>query len=123
MKRLTAATVNQIVAMRAKKENPSGDPTQKRIMRGADPVMMFNGQFAHDAQDLVIDGAGIRFEFIRNYRNQSAYGGPLGFNWDYNYNLWLRVSDTNIFRSTGGPGTESFLRHPRFGEPGFTYWT
>ena len=119
---LAAETVKQLQARKAKKENPSQDPTQKRVMKGADPVMLFNGQFVHDATDLRIDGAGMDFEFIRTYRNQAGYEGPLGFNWDHNYNLWLRVSGENIFRSTGGLGTESFVRHRRFGEPGFTYW-
>ncbi len=120
--RLAAETVKQLQARRAKKENPAQDPTQKRVMKGADPVMMFKGQFVHDATDMTIDGAGIDFEFIRSYRNQAGYQGPLGFNWDHNYNLWLRVSEENIFRSTGGLGTESFVRHRRFGDAGFSYW-
>jgi RHS repeat-associated protein len=121
--RLVEQTVQQLTAINAKKENSSRDPTQKRVAKGADPVMMFNGQFLHDEEDMTIDGAGIDFAFHRTYRHQSAYDGPLGFGWDHNYNLRLRVAGDNVFRSTGALGTESFVRHPRFGDPGFSYWT
>jgi len=86
---------------------------------GADPVMMFNGQFTHTAQDIQIAGAGIDFVFVRSYENQAFYKGPLGFNWDHNYNLWLRVSEDKetIIRSTGALREDTFVRHPLF-----NYW-
>jgi len=35
----------------------------------------------------------------------------LGSNWDHSYNLWLRVANDTIFRSTGELREESYFRH------------
>ena len=86
---------------------------------GADPVMLFNGQFVHTAQDLSLNGAGMDLAFVRTYKNQAAYKGPLGYNWDHNYNLWLRVSEDEqtVVRSTGAMREDTFTKHPDF-----DYW-
>lgn len=115
-------TRNQLLALIERKENPSGDPNKANVDSGVDPVMMFNGQFVHQADDLAINGAGMDFVFARTYKNQVDYRGPLGSNWDFNYNLWLREADSTIFRSTGELGEEDYVRHPKFGQTGFTYW-
>ena len=89
-----------------------------------DPIMMFNGQFVHNTDDLKINGAGIDFIFRRTYKNQVSFPGPLGFNWDHSYNLWLRAvpSKDTIFRSTGDLREDTYARHPKFGNSGFNYW-
>lgn len=107
-----AIALAQLNALEAKQENPSTDPTKKNISTGADPVMMFNGQFVHESEDIRINGAGIDFVFKRTYKNQSNWDGPLGFNWDHNYNLRLRVANDTIFRSTGALGEEAYVRNP-----------
>lgn len=73
---------------------PSG---RGAVGTAADPVDLFNGNFSHQVTDLEIDGAGCRFLFIRSYRQLAAYHGPLGHNWDHNFNLWLRVSDDHSY--------------------------
>ena len=88
----------------------------------ADPVTVYTGEFSHRATDLLVSGAGIDFAFGRTYRNQVTYSGPLGPKWDHDYNLWLRVAGNTVFRSTGRMAEEAFVRHPRFGEPGFDYY-
>lgn len=115
-------TREQLVALVAGKENPSTDPSTTNVDSGADPVMMFNGQFVHQADDLAINGAGMDFVFARTYKNQVDYRGPLGANWDFSYNLWLREADATIFRATGELREEAYLRHPKFGQTGFSYW-
>lgn len=117
---LVSETAKQMRALG--KENPSSESSKEEVQTKADPVMMFNGQFVHDAQDLRISGAGIDFVFTRTYKNQVPYNGPLGFNWDHNYNLWLRVSNQTIFRSTGDLREEAYVRHPKFDQGGFDYW-
>src|SRR5262249_16289083 len=62
-------------------DNPN--PSQENVASKGDPVMMFNGQFVHESEDLQIHGAGIDFVFKRTYKNQINYNGPLGFNWDH----------------------------------------
>ena len=98
------------------------DPPNKEVYTDAEPVMMFNGQFVSEAVDLTIRGGGIAFIFRRIYKNQVTYQGPLGFNWDHAYNLWLRISGDTIFRSTGKLREDFYQRHPKFGQAGFDYW-
>ncbi len=97
---------------------------------GADPINLFNGNFVYSSTDLVIDGAGIKFSFTRNYSQLSDYIGVLGFNWDHNFNLWLRLSgDANIvFRSNGALREITYQRHSihnywfaEFGEDGIIF--
>ena len=114
--------IGQITAHDEGKENICEDPCEKNVDNGADPVMLFNGQFVHEAQDFEINGAGINFVFARTYKNQVPYNGPLGFNWHHNYNLWMRVANQTIFRFTDDLREEAYFRHPKFGEAGFNYW-
>src|SRR5439155_1949667 len=115
-------TAHQLEALLPKQEVPSTDTSQGNIQRGAEPVMMFNGQFVHESDDIRINGAGIDFVFKRTYKNQVTYNGPLGFNWDHSYNLWLRRANDTIFRSTGDLREEDYVRHPNFGQAGFNYF-
>ena len=89
----------------------SSDSSKYSVHSAADPVMMFNGQFIHTVQDIKIDGAGIDFVFTRTYKNQSYYNGPLGFNWDYNYNLWLREEGQTIVCSSGELREDRYIKH------------
>ncbi len=104
--------------------NPHSDKEQTADL-GADPVMLFKGQFVHEVNDIHINGAGLDFVFKRTYKNQVIFNGPLGYNWTHNFHIWLRVGDQVIFRSTGDLREESFSKHLKFGE-GFTddfdYW-
>ena len=92
---------------------------------GADPVMMYKGQFIHNVDDIRINGAGIDFVFSRRYRNQTIFNGPLGYNWTHNFHVWLREGSSSIFLSTGDFREEAYIKHPRFGETmnnEFDYW-
>ena len=80
----------------------------------SDPVMMFNGQYLHTAQDLLIKGAGMDFVFSRTYKNQAFHKGPLGFNWDHNYNLWLREENNTIVRSSGELREDRYVKHEQY---------
>jgi YD repeat-containing protein len=108
----------------------SGDAQKDdRSHLGADPVMLFKGQFVHEVDDIHISGAGIDFFFKRTYKNQVVFNGPLGYNWMHNFHIWLRVAvaDRVIFRSTGDLREEPFTRHPLFDENNlvigeFDYW-
>jgi RHS repeat-associated protein len=92
--------------------NTEGSQSSKH--NAADPVMMFNGQFVLTTPDIKINGAGIDFTFIRTYKNQTYYNGPLGFNWDHNYNLWLREEGNSIVRSSGELREDRYMKHEIF---------
>jgi YD repeat-containing protein len=99
--------------------NAQDETAANLIQSAADPVMLFNGQFTHTAHDLHINGAGIDFNFTRSYKNQVLYKGPLGYNWDHSYNLWLRVSEDQktIVRSAGTLREDAYIHHEIF-----DYW-
>ncbi|HVG52884.1 MAG TPA: RHS repeat-associated core domain-containing protein [Vicinamibacterales bacterium] len=90
-----------------------GDSSVQRRSSSADPVILFNGQFTYAATDVRILGAGIDFVFVRTYKNQAAYLGPLGYRWDHSYNLWLRVSPDGrtINCATGALREDRYVRH------------
>jgi len=112
----------QIGALIAGRESSCIVPSKPVVHKSADPVMSFNGEFVYEARDLTLNGAGIEFAFTRTYKNQQRFPGPLGFNWNHSYNQSLRVGHEAIFRSTGDLHVETYLRHPRFGQSGFSYW-
>lgn len=91
------------------------DPVVADPHEGADPVLMFNGEFTHQAEDFSINGAGIGFVFRRMYQNQVVYSGPLGTNWDHSYNLHLRVSDTELTLTSGELREQVYTLHPTLG--------
>jgi RHS repeat-associated protein len=75
-------------------------------------VMMYRGEFTHAGVDLQLSGAGIDFAFRRSYRNQAAYEGPLGSNWDHAYNIRLtEVDQTRLVMTTGTLGEETYALH------------
>ncbi|MBK7236296.1 MAG: RHS repeat-associated core domain-containing protein [Sterolibacteriaceae bacterium] len=118
----TASTFAYVESLVSGAVYPSADPAVKAVHHAAEPVMMFNGQFVHASEDIRISGAGIEFVFQRFYKNQVTYQGPLGHNWDHSYNLWLRVSRETVFRSSGAFREDVYVRHPLFGQAGFSYW-
>ena len=105
-------------ALHVKQPSPT-QPSDKNVANAADPVNLFNGNFVYSSQDFQLNGAGFDFVFQRTYAQLSIYSGPLGFNWDHNYNLWLRISEdtTIIHRSNGTLGEETYRKHEHFG-----YW-
>jgi RHS repeat-associated protein len=100
----------------------SPTPSQQLVHHAAEPVEMFTGQFTHEATDARIKGAGLDFAFRRSYKNQAVYLGPLGWNWDHAYNLYLRQVGNDLVRSTGELREDRYTRHPLFGQAGFDYW-
>src|SRR5690349_10470867 len=111
-----------VLQARADGESINIQAAKRLVDIGADPIMMFNGQFIQEATDLEINGAGIDFSFRRTYKNQANFDGPLGARWDHAYNLRLRVVGDTILCSTGTLRDDLYTRHPLFGQAGFNYW-
>lgn len=58
-----------------------------------DPVLLHSGDLLQSEIDLKIPGRGLDYEFRRTYRSRIQFDGPLGANWDHNYNKRLVVQD------------------------------
>jgi RHS repeat-associated protein len=93
---------------------PGVPRTEVMKHRPPDPaVLMYRGELTHAGVDLQLSGAGIDFAFRRSYRNQAAYDGPLGANWDHSYNIHLtEVDQTRLVMTTGTLGEETYTLHP-----------
>lgn len=76
----------------------------------ADPVYLHSGEFRLTEIDLSIPGRGFPYQFIRTYRSQIFYNGPVGFNWMHNYEKLLRLGD---------PAANVLLLHDGFGRLDF----
>src|SRR4051812_23323499 len=87
--RLISTHLNDTV--RAAAGSATETPVRNKLL-GADPVVLYSGEFVHEVMDLRVHGAGMDFAFHRTYRSQAVAAGPLGANWDHAYDLQLRES-------------------------------
>lgn len=58
---------------------------------GADPVDLSTGEFTLRVSDLQIPSRGMPLHLTRLYHSGAVSFGPWGYNWDHNYNVYLRV--------------------------------
>lgn len=66
-----------------------GDQPQEQTNAG-DPVDIFSGAFYLQETDLTIPNTILPLSFTRLYRSGAASYGPFGWNWDHNFNLFIR---------------------------------
>jgi len=60
-------------------------------------VYLHSGEFYVCETDLTIPGRGFDWTFARKYRSGITYDGPLGHNWQFNYNQYLvEVTEDNL---------------------------
>lgn len=109
----TSTISDQVRALVRGHAQASEDTARWAVHHAANQVTMYSGQFVYDAEDIFIDGAGMDFLFQRTYKSLGYYNGPLGINWDHNYNLWLRKVDGNqkIVCLTGGFQESTYVKH------------
>lgn len=70
--------------------------------KGGDPVDLFDGSFTLGAVDLEVPTPFLPLRFERTYRSGTPSWGPLGYNWDHNWNVYLRpLSDGSVGRWNG----------------------
>ncbi len=79
------------------KRPPNGDkhPTHSaekpdKQTNAGEPVDIFNGTYYLQETDLVIPNSILPLAFVRFYRSGATSFGPFGWNWDHNFNLFLR---------------------------------
>ncbi len=65
-------------------------------------VFLHNGEFFLYEVDLEIKGRGFNWKFERKYRSGINFEGPLGHNWEFNYNRRLFIEDSgHVLRMDG----------------------
>ncbi|WP_347159203.1 DUF6531 domain-containing protein [Pontibacter chitinilyticus] len=73
-----------------------GEQPQVKTNAG-DPVDLFTGAFYMQETDMEIPHTLMLLAFTRLYRSGAAAYGPFGWNWDHNYNLYVReLNDGSI---------------------------
>ena len=55
-----------------------------------EPVIVFTGQYALTVTDVQIPSRGFPLQLTRIYLSGPVYYGSWGYNWDHNYNMYLR---------------------------------
>jgi RHS repeat-associated protein len=86
----------------AKRSWSHSDPPAAEPARKGDPVDLFSGRFTLETIDLQVSTPFLPLRLRRCYRSGVPYFGPWGFNWDHNYNQYLReLSDGGIAVWTG----------------------
>jgi hypothetical protein len=79
----------------------------------ADPVILFSGQYSLAVTDITIPSRGFDLALTRQYRSGEIFFGPWGFNWDHNYNVFLReLADGGAAVWTGQAYEEIYGRGP-----------
>jgi len=77
-----------------------------------DPVVVFTGQYLYVAVDVEIPSRGFPLHLTRIYRSGPVYFGPWGYNWDHNYNVYLReLADGSIAIWTGELNEDVYTRN------------
>jgi RHS repeat-associated protein len=85
---------------------------------GADPVNLFTGQFTLRVTDLQIPSRGMPLHVTRIYRSGAVSFGPWGYNWDHNYNVYLRpLADGSVAIWTGEINEDVYSVSPNGFEP------
>lgn len=100
-------------------EPPHGQPSPSfsldngELNSVADPVLTFSGQFALTLTDIEVPSRGFPLRLVRVYRSGPVYFGPWGYNWDHNYNAFLReLADGSIAVWTGSLNEDVYQLSP-----------
>jgi RHS repeat-associated protein len=78
-----------------------------------DPVIVFSGEYALTITDVEIPSRGFPMRLVRSYRSGPVSFGPWGYNWDHNYNVYLReLRDGGAAIWTGALNEDVYLLGP-----------
>jgi hypothetical protein len=93
------------------KQNAAPGTDNKKSLNEADPVNLATGEFAYENTLMNVPGVGLPYQLRIQYKNQATYNGPLGFNWDHNYNQYLSgETNGNVLYYNGQLGTFRFIK-------------
>lgn len=81
---------------------PDVAPPAPEAARQGDPVDLFSGRFTISSVDMSVPTPFLPLQLIRAYRSGWPLFGPWGFNWDHNYNQYVReLTDGGLVLWTG----------------------
>ncbi len=93
-------------------EGQAQNNTKAGTNAAGDPVLLHSGDLLQSEVDLKIPGRGMEYEFRRTYRSRISYDGPLGANWDHNYNKRLVTQENgDIARFDGDARFDIYKRN------------
>jgi RHS repeat-associated protein len=79
----------------------TGDVAQQAA-QGGDPVDLVSGRLALMSVDLEVPSPFFELALVRRYLSGAPFWGPFGFNWDHNWNVYLReLASGDVARATG----------------------
>jgi len=92
-----------------KGEPPEGDERSthtgeraQQAAQGGDPVDLFSGRLALMVVDLEVPSPFFELALVRRYLSGAPFWGPFGFNWDHNWNVYLReLGSGDVARASG----------------------
>lgn len=89
---------------------PRINPDNEDYLNTGDPINPFTGEVRLCETDLAIPGRGLHFEFVRTYRSQNQFNGPMGYGWDHRYNdrLTIDKNTRNVIRYDGSGRADVF---------------
>lgn len=70
--------------------DPNARERGQQTTTGADPVDLFTGEFRLTETDLSVPDTVMPLTFVRSYRSGPGTMGPLGWNWEHNYHVYVR---------------------------------
>lgn len=89
--------LDEAVQSVVRNDPPNGQPhpvfsqdNSPQPFTAVDPINVFSGQYSLTVTDVEIASRGFPLRLTRLYRSGEVYFGPWGFNWDHNYNVYLR---------------------------------
>ena len=72
-------------------------------------VHLHSGEFFVEYTDLAIAGRGFDFEWKRTYRSRADRDGPMGYNWDHSYNIYIEQDGTDLILYDGDFREDRFI--------------
>lgn len=87
----------------------TGERSQSDAQNG-DPVQLMSGRLQLSSVDLDVPTPFIPIRFVRSYLSGFPYYGPLGYNWDHNWNVYLRPLNSGDMARWNGQLHEDVFR-------------
>ncbi len=93
-----------------------GNGDRENVLPAAEPVDAFSGEYYLSVTEVQIPSRGFPLQLTRLYRSGPVYFGPWGYNWDHNYNVYLReLFDEGVAIWTGQLSEHVYQRNPEGG--------
>lgn len=89
-----------------------GTVEPERECCGPPHVYLFSGELHHEVEDLRIKGRGLDFVWARKYRSCLCFATPMGWNWDFSYNICIVPNGPNVDLLDGNTRQDTYFQQP-----------